>query len=159
FVKPGRPCDPPAGNHPAGTVSIVIRGLWLRLHVTDSGLARFLLRHLRYRRDLVALVEVHHAHALGIAADDADLIDVRAVDHAASRDQHDVVAVAHRRHADHGAVALARADVADALAAAALLAIVHRRTLHRVLLAFSLYRFGRLGCFLDGLLRLRGFVT
>src|SRR5262249_19605784 len=100
------------------------------LHGSDRRLGgRFLVlfaRHLGNRRDAVPLLEVHDAHALRVATDHANLPDVRAVDHAAGRDEHDVV-VAHRRHADHGTIAFAGADVAQALAAAALLAVAHRR--------------------------------
>src|SRR5262249_39725540 len=69
--------------------------------------------------------------ALRVAADDADLIDVRTVDHPLRRNEHDVVAVADRGHADHQAVAVAGADVAQPLAAAPLLAVAHAATLAR----------------------------
>src|SRR5262249_8849374 len=86
-----------------------------------------LARHARHRRDLIAVLQAHDAHALRVAADGAHLRGVRAVDHAAGRDQHHVVVVAHRHHVHHRAVAVGGADVADALAAAPLLAVAHRR--------------------------------
>src|SRR5262249_28292919 len=92
------------------------------------------LHDLRDRGDLVALVQVHDAHALRVAADDADLADVRAVDHAPGRDEQDVVA---------GALGLGRAAVAHAFTAAALFAVVHRRTLLGGLVLLRFPRWGR----------------
>src|SRR5439155_12613988 len=79
------------------------RGLFLRLG-----------RDLSDRGELVALVEIHHPHALGVSARDADLVRVRAIDHALRRDQHEVVTGADRGDTHDGAVSLRRADVADA---------------------------------------------
>src|SRR5262249_36003034 len=108
------------------------------------------MRHFGDRGDLVALVEVHDADALGVAADDPDLADVGAVDHALGGDEHDVVGLANRGDADHRTVALAGADIAQALAAAALLAIAHARAI------FGGFPFRRWGGFLGRRLRLLG---
>src|SRR5437899_1718346 len=112
------------------------------------------LGHLGKRRDLVAVVEVHDAHALGITADDADLAHVSAVDHALHRDEHDVVVLADGGNADHRAVAFRGANVAQALATAALLAVAHGGS---VLGAFFAGSFFALGAFRGGWLWRRGF--
>src|SRR5690348_12168995 len=75
--------------------------------------------------DLVALAQVHDADALRVAADETNLADMGAVDHALRCDQHDVIGVANGGDADDQAIALGSTDVAEALAAAALLAITH----------------------------------
>src|SRR5213076_1360699 len=75
--------------------------------------------------DLVGFVEVHDTGALGVATDDADFAHVRPVHHALGGDQDDVLVVADRNDADDGAVAVGGADIANALAAAALLAVAH----------------------------------
>jgi len=108
---------------------------FLGLRVAADQKRRVLVGDLGERGHFVAFPQVHDAHALRVAADDADLADVGAVDHAARRDEHDVIAVAHGRHADDGAVACAGANVAHTLAAPALLAVVHRRTAHFLLAA------------------------
>src|SRR5262245_8248543 len=69
---------------------------------------------------LVAVVERDAAHALRGAADHADLAGLGAHDLAVLGDQHDLVVVAHAEQVDDRPVALARADVDQALAAAAL---------------------------------------
>src|SRR5439155_12480598 len=91
------------------------RGLFLRLgrDLSDGG-------------QLVALVEIHHPHALGVSARDADLVRVRAIDHALRRDQHEVVTGADRRDTDDGAVSLRSTDVAHAFTATPLATIAHR---------------------------------
>src|SRR5213076_2571107 len=103
----------------------------------------FFARDLRQRRDHVAFAQVHHAHALGVAADHADFAHRHPRHHALGGDQHYVVAYTNREDADHRAVALAGADVADAAAAAALPAVAHRRTVLRLLFL----TLGRLGGF------------
>src|SRR5581483_7851579 len=67
----------------------------------------------------VALARTHHAHALGVAAEDLDLLGGDADQAAAVGDQHDVVAVVHLHRADQFA-GLVRQGLSDhALAAAA----------------------------------------
>src|SRR5205085_645878 len=80
--------------------------------------------------DLVAFVEVHDADALGIAADHANFGYARAIDHSLRGNEHDLVIGTHRHDADHQPVALGGANVAHALAAAALLAVAHGGAFH-----------------------------
>src|SRR5262245_20106052 len=147
---PGRPrTAPPRAPVPRRASRRLLPVSGFRLRVLSGGLlVPVLLRHLSQRRDLVPLVEVHDAHALGVAADLADLVRVGAVDHPLRGDEHDVVAVADADDADHRAVALGRADVAQPLAAPALLAVAHPRSDHallaRRLVGRLLRRLGRL---------------
>src|SRR5262249_11044788 len=116
---------------------------------------RLLLRHLGDGGDPVAVVQVHDADAERVPAHDADLVDVGAVHHPLRRHQHDVVAVGARQGADHQAVALAGADVVQALAAALLLPVAHLAALADDL-ALRPGRFRRFrGRLLGGLLGLR----
>src|SRR5262252_6732795 len=68
--------------------------------------------------ELRALVEVDQAHALGRAAQLADLLDARADGDAAGGDQHHLVLVAHEHRADQLAVALGGLDADHPLGAA-----------------------------------------
>src|SRR5882672_2855427 len=79
----------------------------------------FLLGHPLHARELGAFVEVDQAHPLRRAPHLADLLDLRADEHAAGGDQHDLVLVAHQHRADDLAVPLARLDRDHALSAAA----------------------------------------
>src|SRR5262245_17920748 len=72
----------------------------------------------RHREDLLARIEVHHAHALGGAAHGRDAADARPQHLAAAGDEHDLVLVDHLRDAHHLAVARGGADRDHALAAA-----------------------------------------
>src|SRR5439155_25172571 len=82
------------------------------------------------------------AHVLGGAAADADLADTRAVHHALGRDDHDLMIGVNGNDADHLAVAFAGADIADTLAAAALLPVTHVRAITARLAAFGSLRAG-----------------
>src|SRR5438067_43142 len=82
------------------------------------------------RADLVVGVEVDDAHAHRVAALRRDVVRVDADDLALGRDHENVVTASNLQHADHGAVATAGLDVDDALARAALQAVlVERRAL------------------------------
>src|SRR5262249_50668851 len=98
-----------------------------------------LFRYFRQRGNLVAFIQVHDAHALRVATDDANFVDVRAVDHALRSDQHDVVVVADGKNADHWTVTFRGTDVAHPFAPAALLAIAHRRSIFGTCFAFALW--------------------
>src|SRR5262249_53764888 len=100
------------------------------------------------RGDRIAFVEIHDADALRVSPDNPDFVDVCPIDHALSGDEHNIIVVMHADNANHQAIALAGANVANALAAAPLLAIAHIRPIAADL-ALQI-RFGRgfLGWFL-----------
>src|SRR5579884_4416609 len=82
------------------------------------------------RRDLLALAQPHHDHALRRAAHAADVVDRHADDRAAGRDQHHLVAVAHDAGAGEMAARLGELHRLHAHAAAALLRVLrHARAL------------------------------
>src|SRR5438445_741240 len=89
--------------------------------------------------DLVALVKSHDADTLGVAADDANLVDMGAVDHALRGDEHDIVLLAHGNSADHLSVAVAGTNVTQAFATAALLAVAHVAAIFDGFLAFDAF--------------------
>src|SRR3954452_12718716 len=60
---------------------------------------RFRLDHRRERRDLLALAEAHHDHALRRATEALELLDGDADDRPAVGDQHHLVALAHHARA------------------------------------------------------------
>src|SRR5688572_12863771 len=78
----------------------------------------FLRIHLRHRNQPVAFVDADELHPSRVAAGFADFLDARTDQDALLRDEHQLVRVAHGRHADHVAVTVVRLDVDHALAAA-----------------------------------------
>src|SRR6266850_3675188 len=101
----------------------------------------FLLGHPLHTRELGAFVEVDQAHPLSRSPHLADLLDLRADEHAAGGDQHDLVLVAHQHRADDLAVPLARLDRDHALSAAAVARVFgDRRALAEAVLGRGQHR-------------------
>src|ERR1700733_9938927 len=86
-------------------------------------LFRDLSRDPGQRDERVSLVEADDSHALGISADLADIAGANALNLAAGRDHDHFIVVGHRHDVHDFAVAVGRADVAQALAAALLPAV------------------------------------
>src|SRR5690606_33873336 len=72
----------------------------------------------RDRHHMLAFVDAKQGDALGLAAGDPDVVYRHTDQPPAVGDHHDVMLVFDREGIDHGAVALGRLDIDDALAAA-----------------------------------------
>src|SRR5512139_2048468 len=80
----------------------------------------FFFRDTRQGHDAFAVFEFDQTHALGVAADDADILDAQTNDLADVGDQHELVFFVDLLHADDAASAFAGLHRDDALAAARL---------------------------------------
>src|SRR5712691_7754316 len=87
-------------------------------------LALFALRQPRYRHQVVPFLQLDEAHPLGIPADGRDVRRVQADDHTLFGDEHHALVALQELDPHHLAVAAGGLDVDEALAAAALDAVL-----------------------------------